>query len=82
MRQYTREQFAKKLGADSDPKLNAAADFAARLLNEKLQARSRSLYDEHVIMGPDDAQPIIDLAQDMLGFLKRKLDEPGGDKPA
>ena len=31
--QYTREQFAARLGANSDPKLNAAADFAARLLN-------------------------------------------------
>ena len=30
---YSREQFAAKLGAKSDPKLNAAADFAARLLN-------------------------------------------------
>jgi len=31
--QYTREQFAARLGANSDPKLNAAADLAARLLN-------------------------------------------------
>jgi uncharacterized protein (UPF0332 family) len=30
---YSREQFAAKLGANGDPKLNAAADFAARLLN-------------------------------------------------
>jgi len=30
---YSREQFAARLGADGDPKLNAAADFAARLLN-------------------------------------------------
>ena len=30
---FSREEFAAKLGADSDPKLNAAADFAARLLN-------------------------------------------------
>ena len=30
---YTREHFAAKLGANSDPKLNAAADFAARLLS-------------------------------------------------
>ncbi len=31
-RQYTRQEFSIKLGADGDPKLNAAADFAARLL--------------------------------------------------
>ena len=30
---YSREQFAAQLGADGDPKLNAAADFTARLLN-------------------------------------------------
>ncbi len=30
---YTHQQFAEKLGANGDPKLNAAADFAARLLN-------------------------------------------------
>jgi uncharacterized protein (UPF0332 family)/predicted nucleotidyltransferase len=29
---YSREEFAAKLGANGDPKLNAAADFAARLL--------------------------------------------------
>jgi uncharacterized protein (UPF0332 family) len=32
-RVFTREEFAAKLGADGDPKLNAVADFAARLLN-------------------------------------------------
>src|SRR5712692_2113558 len=30
---FSREQFAAKLGANGDPKLTAAADFAARLLN-------------------------------------------------
>jgi len=30
---FSREEFAAKLGANGDPKLNAAADFAARLLN-------------------------------------------------
>ncbi len=30
---YSRKAFAAKLGANGDPKLNAAADFAARLLN-------------------------------------------------
>ncbi len=33
---YSREQFAAKLGANGDPKLNAAADFAARLLNSSI----------------------------------------------
>ncbi len=32
-KQYSREEFAAKLGANGDPKLNAAADFAARLLS-------------------------------------------------
>ncbi len=36
---YSREQFAARLGADSDPKLNAAADFAARLLNSPIGER-------------------------------------------
>ena len=36
---YTREEFARKLGADGDPKLNAAADFAARLLNGPIGVR-------------------------------------------
>ncbi len=36
---YSREQFAEKLGADGDPKLNAAADFTARLLNGPLGER-------------------------------------------
>lgn len=31
--QFSREEFAAKLGANGDPKLNTAADFAARLLN-------------------------------------------------
>lgn len=35
---YSREQFAARLGADGDPKLNAAADFAARLLNGPIGA--------------------------------------------
>ncbi len=37
--QYTREMFAEKLDANGDPKLNAAADFAARLLNGPLGGR-------------------------------------------
>jgi uncharacterized protein (UPF0332 family) len=49
-----------------------------RLLNEKLDVRSRSLYDERVTMGPDDAQSVLDLARNMLDFLKRKLGESEG----
>ncbi|MGH2592466.1 MAG: hypothetical protein ACRDGG_03035 [Anaerolineae bacterium] len=30
---FSCQEFAAKLGANGDPKLNAAADFAARLLN-------------------------------------------------
>ena len=36
---YSPEQFAARLGADGDPKLNAAADFCARLLNSDLGNR-------------------------------------------
>jgi uncharacterized protein (UPF0332 family) len=36
---YSRDQFAAKLGANGDPKLNAAADFAARLLNSPVGER-------------------------------------------
>jgi uncharacterized protein (UPF0332 family) len=39
MSKYTRAEFAEKLGANGDPKLNAAADFAARLLNSPVGDR-------------------------------------------
>ncbi|MDW8326771.1 MAG: nucleotidyltransferase domain-containing protein [Anaerolineales bacterium] len=36
---YSYEEFARRLGAEDDPKLNAAADFTARLLNGPLGER-------------------------------------------
>ncbi len=47
-----------------------------RLLEQKLQLRSRSLYDPDLIPERDDAAPVIDLAQAMLEFLRSKLDTP------
>jgi len=53
------------------------------LLREKLDVRRRALYDTTVLaMTKDEAEPVINLARDMLELLKRKLDETGGsDKP-
>ncbi len=70
MRQYTREQFAEKLGADSDPKLNAAADFAARLLNGPLGDKvARIILFGSVARG--EAKPESDI--DLLVFSAAEL---------
>ena len=55
-----------------------------QLLREKLDVRRRAMYDTTVLeMTKDDAQPVIDLAQAILDFLKRKLDElPRHDQEA
>ncbi len=43
------------------------------MLSEKLELRSRALYDTLIEMTADDAQSVIDLAQEMMGFLEAKL---------
>jgi uncharacterized protein (UPF0332 family)/predicted nucleotidyltransferase len=60
-------------------KTNEAPAIWGGLLREKLEVRRRALYDTTIIeMTEDDAQPVIDLAHEMLNFLKRKLDEDRG----
>lgn len=80
MNGYTREQFAKQLGANGDPKLNAAADFAARLLNSSVGdsvarivlygsvARGEAKPDSDIdllLVGLDDLGTLLEHAQDI-----------------
>lgn len=59
---YSREEFAAKLGADGDPKLNAAAEFAARLLNSPVGDRvARILLFGSVARGEASPESDVDL---------------------
>ena len=44
-----------------------------RILNQGLEARSHALYDTLVTMVERDAEPVINLAQEMIDFLEKKL---------
>ena len=44
-----------------------------RTLNQGLEARSHALYDTLVTMVERDAEPVINLAQEMIDFLEKKL---------
>ena len=60
-------------------KSGEAPEAWGHLLREKLDVRRRALYDTTVLeMSQDDAQPVIDLARDLLDFLMRKLEETTG----
>jgi uncharacterized protein (UPF0332 family) len=64
-----------------DVKTGEAPREWSRLLEVKLQLRTRALYEPDVTPEKEDAQSVIDLAQEMLDFLQRKLDETGGSQP-
>jgi uncharacterized protein (UPF0332 family) len=44
-----------------------------RMLNEKLELRSRALYDTVIVITHNDTQSVLDLARDMLRFLSEQL---------
>ncbi len=44
-----------------------------RLLHSDLELRSRALYDTHSVLDIGDVQPMLTLAQEMLGFLEKRL---------
>jgi uncharacterized protein (UPF0332 family) len=44
-----------------------------RMLNEKLELRSRALYDTVIVITQNDTQSVLDLARDMLRFLSEQL---------
>ncbi len=44
-------------------------------LRQTLKLRGQALYDTLAELNAQDAQPVIDLAHDLLGFLTRKLEE-------
>lgn len=73
---YSREQFAAKLGADGDPKLNAAADFAARLLNSPVGERvARIVLFGSVARGEARPESDVDVLVIGTGDLKRLQDQ-------
>ncbi len=74
---YSREQFAARLGADGDPKLNAAADFAARLLNGPAgESVARIVLFGSVARGqtrPESDVDVLVIGTDSLASLSRAL---------
>ena len=44
-----------------------------RMLNEKLELRSRALYDTVIVVTQSDTQSVLDLARDILRFLSEQL---------
>ena len=74
---YSREQFAARLEANGDPKLNAAADFAARLLNGPAgEAVARIVLFGSVARGearPESDVDVLVIGTDSLASLSRAL---------
>ncbi len=71
-RVFTREEFAAKLNANGDPKLNAAADFAARLLNSPVgDSIARIVLFGSVARGEAGAGSDVDLLVFGTGSLDR-----------